>query len=397
MILWIANLTILMTGLFLFRGAISHLGAHFQRRFLGLPEKGVSTIKMLIETKLCAISHGSFLQNQYGAIGLLNSRSYSKHYSVLLLCLGILGSWTTFIAAALLWRIEGYYFIAAGVLFYFSARWLGKGRQIFKMLMGLGLVSIGSAMLVQAQPQLNSILGESDFHFLLADGRFPAQLILLVGAFFVTALIGLESWTVFVGIAWLISGTLSMNGAVALVIGELLAHVWVIAWRSRRLNQDVKRISVSYALWSSGGLLIGFLLAGLLRTLFSWGYSFEGNELENRVWQFLTMYSAVILSQLLLLMLWGHFAARKRLDEIQVGEYFSAEWIHQGLVSKSFLKFILEKLETRLTHLRSQSRNLNSDERVQVPVTFLKHHEFEIDQLSKWIPKASDAGVPPRP
>ncbi|MBC7371240.1 MAG: hypothetical protein H7326_06730 [Bdellovibrionaceae bacterium] len=389
MILWIADLTILMTGLFLFRGAISQLGSYFQNRFLAFPDKGVGTFKMLEGTALCAVSHGSFLQNQYGAMALLNSRSYSKHYAVLLLCLGILGMWTTLFGALVLWKIEASYFIAAAVVFYFSERWFSRGRQIFKMLLGLGMLSMGSAMLIQAQPQIIALLGESDFHFLLADGRFGAQLALLLGSFIVTAFIGLESWTVFVGIAFLVSGTLSLNGAVALVIGELLAHVWVIAWRARKLNQDAKSVSISYAIAGSCGLILGFFIAGLLRTVFAWGYTFEGNELENRVWQFLAMFIVIIFSQLIPLMVWGHFAARKKLEEIQKGEYFARSWLHQGLLSKSFIAFVIANLEKRLGLLEKQTRGLSPEELKQVPATFQKQHETEIANLSQWISRST--------
>jgi hypothetical protein len=96
----------------------------------------------------------------------------------------------------------------------------------------------------------------------------------------------------------------------------------------------------------------------------------------------------IMVSHVVPLMFWGHFAARKKLDEVQSGHYFSAKWIQQSLVSRSFLEFIREHLSDRLHKLVTQRKNMSSEERNQIPSSFLKHHEDEIKYLALWVPQA---------
>jgi hypothetical protein len=387
-LMWLGSLVMMFSGLLLFRHGVSTLGARFQKMYLDLPDTGVSTFRMLVLTKLCAVSQGSFLQSQYGAVALLNSRSYSKHYSVLLLCLSAAGLWTTLLGVLVSWQLQGAIFLGLSVVFYLSQYWFDKGRTIFKTLAGFGILLMGMQWALRDQTLLLSALGESELHFLLADGRFFAQLIWLLTSFAATLLIGIESWSVFLALVLLATGSLSLNGAVALVVGELLAHVWLLFWRSRKLNQDVTALTRSYAIASSVGLCVGFVLAGLLRTVFSWGYTFELNEIMDKNLQFFAMYLVVILSHSLAVLSWGHFAARRKMDEVQTGEYFSVRWIERGLVAASISNFVLRKLNERLALLIAQKKSLNPDERMQIPTVFLQNHENEIIKLSQWIPRA---------
>jgi Na+/phosphate symporter len=384
---WIGDLALILFGLSMFRKSMSQAGAFFQNKFLNLPENNVSTLKMLVVTKLCAFSQSSISESQYGAVALLNSRAFSKHYAVLLLCLSVVGLWTTLFGALVMWQFEGAWLLALGVIFYLTNLWFGKGEFLFRMFLGLGILCWGALHLMQDQAAFISTLGESELHFLLADGRFPAQLAWVLVAFLITLLVRVESWSVFFSIGAIAAGSLSLNGAVGFIAGELLAQVWILAWQSRRLNKDTRQIAKSYAVASSAGILIGFVLAGLLRTVFSWGYEFETNELTNRVWQFLSMYFLVIISQMLVSMIWGHFSARKKLDEVQTGEYFSAQWIRQGLISKSVLDFVFQKLNLRLALLLAQKKSLTATELEKVPLNFRRSHEHEIAQLTMWLPK----------
>jgi Na+/phosphate symporter len=386
-LLWLGSLVGLLAGLSLFRSGMGRLFAPLTKNFLRLPEPS-SLLGMLVITKLGAIGQGGFQKTAYGALALLNSRSFSRRYALLLLCLAGAGLWTTLVAAALAWQVNGAYLLGVSVLIYVYSWWTQKGFELFKAVFGLGLFLSQAELLLRNQSVLLSVLGESEFHFLLADGRFAAQLVWLAAAFVITLLVQFESWAVFLALGLLAAGSLSLNGAVAFVIGEMLAHVWMLAIRSRRLNQDAKKIAMAYAGVGTFGLLIGFFLAGGLRELFSWGYSFEVSQITEKSLQFLAMYLTVIAAHAVTVMVWGHFAARTQVDEVQKGEYFSTRWIRQGLIDPEILNFILTKLQQRLALLHDQQKSLNLQERAQIPPAYLADHEQEIVKLSQWLPAA---------
>ena len=388
-LMWLGSIALMFFGMELFRSGVSDLLAPLQKRFLNLPEP-TGVMNMVATTKLCNLGQGSFLQGQYGAIALLNSRSFSRHYAILLLCLSSAGLWTTILGIGLAWQMSGEVFISAALVIYIAVFWLNRGKNLFKSILGLGVFLSAAEWALQKQSILLSLLGESDLHFLLADGRFTAQIVWLCAAFALTLVIGIESWAAFLALTLLVAGSLSLNGAVAFVIGELLAHVWMLWWRSRKLNQDVQSVAKAYAVSATVGLIIAFFLAGELREIFSWTYSTEISQIGERSLQFLLLYLVVIIAQALPVLGWGHFAARKKYDEVQKGEYFSTRWISQGLVSNSILDYIFKKLNERLHLLIDQRKKLNEDEKAQIPPRFLQDHEQEVSKLTLWIPAASE-------
>ncbi|WP_413290013.1 hypothetical protein [Bdellovibrio sp. HCB337] len=393
MMSWLIAVVAMIGGAYVFRYGISLVLSPLQHQFLKLPEP-TSILKMVTVTKLCDVSQGSFLQNQYSAMALINSRSFSRRYSILLLCLSAAGLWTTMLAMLLTWQMDGTIFgILTGVLA-IASYWWRMGRAWAAVTLGLYVLLMGGFSVLRYQDSLLSFLGESEFHFLLADGRFAAQLVWLAAAFVLTLVIRVESWTVFLALALLGAGSLSLNGAIAMVIGEMLAHVAVLMWKSRKLNQDTQKTAKLYALSSMIGLVIGFVLAGGVREVFSWGFTFDTNPLTEKSLQFFTMYFVVVAAQCAASMTWGHFAAQKKIDEVQKGDYFSIKWISRGLVSNSIGTYVLNKLHERLDLLVAQKRELDAKERARIPQAFLQEHDREVTTLSMWLPLAKDALKP---
>lgn len=387
MILLFGFFVAMIFGMHLFRSGVSESLGILQRRFLSLKEPS-SIVAMLVTTKLCAFSQGSFLQNQYSAMALLNSRSFSKRYAVLFLCLAAVGTWTSMTGILLAWQVNGSYLLGfAGVLF-LGMFWLKRGRSFMKAALGLGLFLQQAEMLLQRQPILFSVLGESDFHFLLADGRFSAQLIWMLTVFLITLIIQVESWAVFLALVLWVSGSLSLNGAVAFIIGEMLAHVWVLVWRTRKLNKEAKSLAQDYAVANTVALLLAFFLAGFLREIFSWGLSFDLSQIAAKGLQFFSLYLMIVVSQIVVSLAWGHFAAQKKLDEVQTGEYFSVQWISRRWIGTEILSFLLNKFQIRLDLLVAQNKSMTSAEKSQIPAPFLQEHTREINSLAMWLPRA---------
>lgn len=391
-LMWLACLGLLLFGLGLFQGALSDAGAFLQKRFLDLSENENSLFKILLLTKMYALSCGGLVRTQYNAMALLNTRTFSKRYSILLLCLSSVAVWSILLMGLGIWLIHWSTLIGFAVVFYLIYFWFGAGKLLFKMFFGLGLVFLGAQLALRDQSILLSTLAEGEIHFLLADGRFTSQFIWLVTSFVMTLLIGVESWSVFFCILLLSSGSLSLNGAVAFVIGELLAHLFVLRWRSRRLDNVARKIAKDYTLASVFGLVVGFVVCGEIRGVFAWGYGFGSNDIVNKNIQFMILFFALIVCQTLTTMAWGHFAAQKKMDEIGAGPYFSPQWIRQDLLSRGLFDYIQEKLKKRLTQLLDQKNNLSTTEREKIPRGILQNHDGEILNLTHWISSISDQG-----
>jgi Na+/phosphate symporter len=383
-LMWLPPVLLMIFGLEVFRRGFSQLLAPLQQKFLQLPEDA-GTFRKLIVTKLCSVGFGSFVQTQHSAVALLNSRSFSRHFAVLLLCLSAAGLWTTLVAVLLAWKINGGIFAGLLILAYLSYQATGRARAAVYIFGGAMALLAGAQWALQMQSLLMSLLGESDFHFFLADGRLSAQLALIALSFVLTILFSIESWAVLLALVLLVAGSLSLNGAVAMVIGELLAQVWILWWRSRQLNQDAKETTKSYALVSTLGLFIALVGTGFVRDIFAWELKFDTDLITERSLQFTVMYLVVIIAQCLAVLTWGHFAARKKVDEVQTGEYFPTSWITKNLVAESIATYLIAKLRDRLDLLIAQKKSLNTQERAQIPQNFLNEHEQEITKLSQWL------------
>lgn len=387
--MWLGAMVVMVGGLSLFRWGVGQCFVGLQKRFLHLSAP-VSIFKMLLTAKLCAVGQGSKLQTQYSAVALLSSRCFSKRYAVLLLCLSAAGLWTTMAGFFLAWQLSGEILLVVAMGVYLYCRWTDKKLSLFFLILGLGGFLTGAQWALQKQSILLSVLGESEFHFLLADGRFPAQLLWLGVTFVLTLVIEIESWAAVTALILLVAGSLSLNGAVAMILGEMLAQEWMLFWRSRKLNPDTQRLVRSYALASAIGLVLAFFAAGVLREGFAWSFTFAGNPLTEKSWQFLSLYVVIVSVQTLGVLIWGHFAAQKQADEVQKGEYFPVQWISKGLVSLPVFDFIFAKLKERLALLRAQKKDLDTQERARIPAAYLQAHEQEIARLALWLPLAAE-------
>lgn len=390
-LMWLGTFVGAVVALWWFGYSINAISGGLQKRFLNMPDPSPS-IKTMITTKFCGLGMGSFLRTQYSAVALLNTRAFSRRHGVLLLCLSSAGTWVTMLTMLLAWQFDGTILIAPWLVLFLICRVAGISPHWVRPLLAFGaLMTLLQAVLMR-QSILMTTLGESDLHFMLADGRLPAQLLWVAVSFVVTMLLGVESWAALLALVLVVSGSMSLNGAIAFIIGEMLGHVWLLWWRSRKLNQDVKDVTKNYALVSTLGLVIAFFAAGMLREIFAWNVKFESNQLTEKSLQVLALYFVIVAIQALAVLAWGHFAAQKKIDEVQTGEYFPIRWISLSLISNEVLDFMLKKLSVRLELLLAQKKELDSKDRAQIPANFLSEHEKEITQLAMWLPKAVEKG-----
>lgn len=388
-LMWLGPFVGAVIALWWFGFSISAVSGGLQRKFLNMADPSPS-LKTMITTKFCGLGMGSFLRTQYSAVALLNTRAFSRRHGILLLCLSSAGTWVTMLTLLLAWQFDGGMLVLPWFVLFLIFRTAGISTHWIRPIIAFAALMSLLQWLLMKQSILMTTLGESDLHFMLADGRLPAQLLWIAVSFVVTLLVGVESWAVLLALVLVVAGSMSLNGAVAFIVGEMLGHVWLLWWRSRKLNQDVKALTKTYALISTMGLVVAFFAAGLLREIFAWNFTFEGNQLTEKSLQVFSLYFVIVAIQALAVLAWGHFAAQKKIDEVQTGEYFPLRWISLSVISNEVLDFMLKKLSVRLELLLAQKKELDSKDRAQIPANFLSEHEKEITQLAMWLPKATE-------
>jgi len=388
-LMWLGPFVGAVVALWWFGFSISAVSGGLQKRFLNMPDPS-PVVKTMLMTKFCGLGMGSFLRAQYSAVALLNTRAFSRPHGILLLCLSSAGTWVTMLTILLAWQFDGGILVLPWFVLFLVFRTAGVSTHWIRPLLSFAALMSLLQLLLLKRSILMTTRGEIGLHVPLTDGRLPAQLLWMAVSFVVTLLIGVESWAVLLALVMVVAGSMSLNGAVAFIIGEMLGHVWLLWWRSRKLNQDVKSLTKTYALISTLGLVVAFFAAGFLREIFVWNFTFEGNQLTEKSLQILSLYFVIVAIQALAVLIWGHFAAQKKIDEVQTGEYFPIQWLSLSMISAETLDFILKKLSERLELLLAQKKDLDLKDRAQIPANFLSEHEKEISQLAAWLPKATE-------
>lgn len=319
-LMWLGPLAVMFFGLAIFRRAISDLTVPLQKIFLQAPVGSVTT--MLEKTLLMAFCQGSLLQNQWGAWTLLSQKKFPSRWAILLLCLAASGLWTSVVGGLVMFQLNGFYVLGLAVIFYVVFFWTGRFADVAKLFGGLGLFMVGAEEALRNQSVLLNWLGDQELRFLLADGRWPAQLLWIAVALLVTLCVGIEAWSLFVSLLLVAAGALSLNGAIAFLFGEALA--WAL-WQGRKQR--------SYLLVSFGALLVAFFVCGYIRDMISWNSDLDLSQMGVRDLQVLMFFAVLWGVQTFAWMLWGHFGHAGVAQKLGIS--VSTRWQSRGWISRA--------------------------------------------------------------
>lgn len=301
LLMWLGPLALMFFGIEMFRRSLERGLEHWQRPFLRMPAS-VSTPGMLARGVLAALAQAAIRPNQCKALELLDSQRISRRFAILLFCLAACGAWSHLLIASLMGQISGFYLLAIAVVFYLSDVWLGRGGLIAKILGSLGVALVGAEAALRSQSILLSVLGESEWSFLLADGRWGAQLLWFAVAVLVTLLFSVEAWSLFVSLLLVAAGSLSLNGAMALMLGESLATALWLAWKGRPFGARALKANIL-------SVVLAFFLCGWWRESLAADFSADLSQVTLRTQQVVIFYGLILAMQTLVLMIWGHFEA----------------------------------------------------------------------------------------
>lgn len=239
-----------------------------------------------------------------------NSGEVSSRERILLMCLSPFGAWWVLVLGFLFLSFSGNFvlgFCAVGLI---AALRTPKMDLFLKWLFACGVFLIGGEMMLRNASIIQTLLGQGDLAFFLADGRFVPVLGVMLVSIILTFFIQTEFWAFALALSLLVTNTMSFNGALGLVVGERIAQMILFWWQSRSLSQDFQRMGKQMSFVSIIGIFGGFLIVAEARRTFYFGFSSDLSSVQYKSFQFVILFSTILFFQWLAQMIWGHFASQ---------------------------------------------------------------------------------------
>lgn len=380
-LMWLGSFVIILFGLLESQKQISKLFVNLQKNFY---EKGFesSFIKMLTSALDVVLLEASPQKSLYSAMALYNLRVLNLRSSVLIMSLSTLGAWWMLILGLLFLNLNGFFILGICAIAYVGVWKAPRAEIVLKWIFGTGLFLLGGEMLLQRSSVLQTLLGQSELAFALADGRFGAVLTILGVSVLLSLVIQVEFWSVVLALGLLVTSMISFNGALALVAGERMGRMLLFWWRSRSLNQDCRRVGWQFSLASCVGVLIGFFVAGEARSVFDLGFSVDLSSFQDKTLQFMFLFAVILFFQCVAQMAWGHFGCQVKVDELQDPHYINPAWKDYGLLSEAAMLWGQTKVHKRLGEIRYHLQGLGTLQSGQVPGPIQERLRAEEEQLS---------------
>ena len=381
-LMWLGSFVLMMVGLAYSQKYAAEVLAKLQRKFF---EKGLEgNLKTVFIRALdVVVLEASPQKSLYAGMALFNLRILGLQPAALVMCLSTIGVWWVLILGCLFMSFNGLLLLGICSVMFLSAFITPKVNRVLKWIFFTGLFLFGSEIMLRNASILQSTLGESDFVFFLADGRFPS----VVGLFFAGAVLSLlvqmEFWTFALALGLLFTNLLSLNGALGLIAGERVGRMILFWWHTRGLNQDCKRLGQEFAMVSSLGAILGLFLAGAVRETLYMGYSSGMASFQDKSLQFVMLFIVILVCQFIAQMVWGHFAAARKPEEMQDPKYISTVWFRLEFLSVTAMQWAKDKVHKRLSEIRYHVQGLGTLKEGQVPEHIQVRLRAEEDQLQK--------------
>lgn len=377
-LMWLGSFVLVLWGMTESRKYAAMLFWDLQKKFYGAGFEGsTSTLfRRLASTVLLEVSPQRSL---YTGMSLYNMRIVTQRSAVLMMCLSTLGAWWILVLGMLYLNLNGLLLLGVSSLMFVGFLQLSRLQNFLKFLAATGIFLLGGEMMLRQASMLPMMLGQGDLAFFLADGRFMTVGALLFAGILISFVIEEEFWTFPLALSLLLSNTISFNGVLGLLAGERLGRMILFWWRTRSLNQACQRLGSQFALVSSLGAIVGLLIAGEARSTLAFG----GLPAQDKIVWLVLLLGVILLFQFVAQMVWGHFGAAIKVDELQEVKYFSSSWKQRQLLSPVGLVWAKSKVHQRLSEIRYHLQGLETVKAGQIPETIQARLKTEEEQLSK--------------
>lgn len=381
-LMWLGSFVVMIYGLSESQKHMALLFSGLQKRFYDKSFEGPFA-KIFMHAADVTVLEASPQKSLYSALALFNMRILSPRATLLKMGLSLLGAWWVLILGLLYMSLNGLFFLGFSSLMLLSFLAYPRLQELLKTIFYAGLFLMGGELMLRSAGVMSNLLGESNMAFTLADGRFGAVGILLVAGILISLVIEFEFWSLALSLAFLATNTLSFNGALALVAGERVGRMILLAVRGRCLNQACANLSRHFALFSAIGALVGLWIAGSAHGMIGGMESFDANAAQQKCLSFMEYFVVILFFQFVGQMIYGHFASQKPIDEVQEARYFSKAWLQRGLLSPGALLWAKSRVQTRVSEIKYHIQGLQSLPDGKVPEHLQARLKTEEEQLHK--------------
>lgn len=381
-LMWLGSFALMMYGLF---ESQKHMASLFDKMQRALLEKGSDTnlLSTFFRSVSLVLTEASPQRSLYSAFTHYNLRITELLPSCLRMTLSTLGAWWVLILGLLFLSVNGSFLMGLSVVTLLTLMVSPKLKVALKILFYSGLFLVSGELMLKNSSIVQTMLGQSELAFFLADGRFPSVISLLIVALLLSLIVQVEFWTFALALSLLLTNTISLNGAMGLVAGERLGRMLFFWWQTRSLNQDCRRIGTQLSLVSSGGVVLGLLFAGEIRSYII--FDLDLSNFQDKSLQFVILFSVILAFQFFAQMIWGHFCGRAKVDELQEVKYIPASWKHWELLSPVSLAWAHDKVQKRLSEVRYHIQGLGTLKEGQVPEPLQARLKAEEVQLNRFL------------
>lgn len=365
-LMWLGSFVLMMFGLTESQKQIGLLFKDLQKKFY---ENGFESgfFKTFMNVLNVVLLEGSPQRSLYSGLALYNLRILNLRSSALIMCLSSVGAWWALLLGLLFLSFNGFFLLGLCALGFVGV-WVAPRAQILlRWIFATGVFLVGGESLLRNSSILQTLLGQGEWAYTLADGRFGAVFLLLLAGVIISFLVQIEFWSLLLALALLATSTISFNGALGLVAGERIGRMLLFWWRSRLLNQECRRVGWQFVVASIVGVIVGFFVAGEARNVLDFGFSSDLSSFQDKLLQFVLLYALILFCQLVGQMMWGHFGSQVKVDELQEAKYFPSSWKDYGLLSEGAATWAQGRIHKRLSEIRYHLQGLGSLQPGQVP------------------------------
>lgn len=374
-LIWFGSFAMMLLGVWIFRLNLEKIMAESLAQTYPKLTHEKSTWPLMVRTVFVSLVSTPQQNLRLALIGW-NLRLIAKRNTMILLCLTHVGVFLSLALGFLYLKFNGLFLLSAALLLLTPLKPSFKLRV--SMVAALGVFLLGSEMSLKNMSVIQSTLGQSSWAFFLADGRFSAVGFLALVSLALSFFVQLQGWSLFLGIALVTGGVISFNGALGLILGEIICFSLSGWWYARHfapIEQSWTKI------WSGLGIvggLLGFWLAGEIRAFnYEWAQS---SQLSEKTGLLVICAMTMYVLPLILQMTWGHFACKKEIDEAPVRYLHLKAFKAPGLTSVGET-FVLQKFAARLSEIRYHWMGVQNLKPNEVPSFMLERLQREMHEL----------------
>ncbi len=389
-LMWLGSFVLVLFSYLATQKYLNQRTAVLQSRLMVGKDKE-NVVSLVLRNLSIVITDVSPIKTVFTALAKLNLQVGKDRESLMQLCMAPIGFWWTLVLASLYLSLNGGFLLGVAIFALLPIAVPKRIRQTFFFVGCIGLFLIAGEMTLRNSSLLQTILGTSDFAFFLADGRFQAVLALLGVGFVISLVTRVGLWSLFLAMALLVSNNISMNGALGLVIGELLGTVAFVFFQGFKVDKKTRTYISQFSMASVIGIVIGFFVVLQIRTFFVFTNFGDRNAYQDKLMILIILIAVVLAIQTAVQMAWGHFAIRLNKTEATmegVIQYFPTAWIDWELLSNSQKEFVLNGLSKRVSEIKYHSQGIKTLEEGKIPggvLTRLKTEETELSRiLNDW-------------